>query len=63
MNDFIFVHVLKSNDNVGHEELGLPLVEDSFVAEVVPEVTAVEVVHDEEEVFAVLEGVLDVDEE
>jgi hypothetical protein len=41
MDDLVFVEVLKSNEDVGHEELGLSFVEVAFVAEMVAEVASV----------------------
>ena len=62
VEDLHVVDVLEALEDAGDEELGFGFAEGAL-AEVVAEVSALEVVEHEVEVVAVLEGALDVDEE
>jgi len=57
MDDLVLVDVLQTDQNVGHKELGFFFVEVPFIAQVVAQISAVEVVHDEIQVLSVLESV------
>lgn len=50
------VEVLESSDNAGEEETGLLLSEFTTIAQVVPEVTPVAVIHNQEKSLSCLEG-------
>lgn len=63
MDDAVAVQVIQPDDEVGDEEFGLQLCESSPPADVVPQIAAVDVVHDQVEVLPILEGAVHVDEE
>ena len=63
VDNLVLVHVLQADNYVSDEELGFLLVEVPLIAEVVAEISAVEVIHHEIEVLLILEGVGDVDKE
>lgn len=63
MDDPVAMQVLQSDYQIGDEELGLWFSEASPPADVVTKVSAIDVVHGQVEVFPILEGVADVDEE
>lgn len=63
VDHFVLMKKLESDEDVSDEEFGLPLVEVASIPEVVPEVPAVEVVHNEVEMLSVLEGAAHVDHE
>ena len=63
MDDAVAMEVIQPNYEVGNEEFGLQFCESASPADVVSQVSAVDVVHDEVEVLSVLEGVVHVDEE
>ena len=56
VDDLVLVHVFQTDEDVGDEELGLFFTESALVAQVVPQVAPVEVVHDKVEVLPVLES-------
>ena len=62
VDDFISVHVLEADEDVGHKELGLFLSEGSFVSQVIAQVTAVQVVYYEVEMLSVLKSCCHVDQ-
>ena len=63
MNNIVLVHVLKSYDHVGHEKFALPLIEDPFVSQMIPQIPTIKVVHDQEQILSVLEGTANIDQE
>lgn len=75
MDDLLFVTDLESGNEARHKEFykkglirnlkltGSFLVELSVPADVVPKVTAAEEVHDQVEVFPVLEGIIHINQE
>lgn len=63
MDDFIVVEVFETEDDAGNEETGFVFLELSAVANVVPHVSTVTVVHDKKQLLSALEGVDHVHEE
>lgn len=63
MDNFILVQVLESDDHVGQEELGLLLRKSPALADVVSQVTPVDVLHQQIQVLPVLKGSDHVDDE
>ena len=63
MNNFVFVHVLQSNNNIADKKFGLSLVENPLISKMVPQISSIEVIHDEVKMLSILEGVLDIDQE
>lgn len=63
MDDAVAMEVVQPNDEVRNEKFGLQFSESASPANVVSQVSAVDVVHDEVEILSVLEGVVHVDEE
>lgn len=63
MDNLSGVQVGKGKDDAGKEEAGLFLSEFSAISEVIPEISSVTVVHDEEESLPILEGGQHVDQE
>jgi hypothetical protein len=63
VDDFLAVHVLERHHDAGEEEAAFVFFELAAVAEMVAEVAAVAVVHDQVEVLPVLERADHVDQE
>ena len=63
MNNFVFVHILQSNNNIADKKFGLSLVENPLISKMVPQISSIEVIHDEVKMLSILEGVLDIDQE
>ena len=63
MNNFVFVHVLQSNNNIADKKFGLSLVENPLISKMVPQISSIEVIHNEVKMLSILEGVLDIDQE
>ena len=63
MNNLIGVDILESNEDVDCNKPYFLLSETVFVADVVSQVTASKVIHDEVEVLMVLEGAFHIDKE
>ena len=61
MNNFVFVHILQSNNNIADKKFGLSLVENPLISKMVPQISSIEVIHDEVKMLSILEGVLDID--
>ena len=61
MDDVVEVKVLKSHQNAGNEEFCLHLLEPSPAAHVIPQITTHEQIHNEVEIFPILEGVGHID--
>jgi hypothetical protein len=61
--DIVEVEKLQSDQHAGNEEFGFAFLEPASAAHMVPEIPSHEQVHDEIEVFPVLEGVGHVDDE
>ena len=61
MYDFVSVEILERENYVGNKEFGLFLTEKWSISQMVAKISSVEVVHDEIEVFSVLERVGHVD--
>ena len=62
MNYLISVEVFEGYDEISEEELGLDLGESTSASDMITEVSAVYVVHDEIDVLSVLKGVGHIDE-
>jgi hypothetical protein len=62
VDNFILMEKLEPDKYISKKELGLFLIEESAIAEVVAQVSSIEVVHDEVEVLSILEGVGHIDE-
>ena len=63
MNNFVFVHVLQSDDDIADKKFGLSLVENPLISKMVPQISSIKVIHDEVKMLSILEGVLDIDQE
>ena len=63
MNNFVFVHVLQSNNNIADKKFGLSLVENPLISKMVPQISSVKIIHNEVKMLSILEGVLDIDQE
>lgn len=57
------MHVLKTNDYVTDEKLGLFFRKKTFVSKMVTQITTIKIIHDEIKMFAVLEGIGHVNQE
>lgn len=57
------VEVFQGEDDAGEKEFGLFFAEELPIADVVSEISAVEIVHEEIEILPILKGPLDVDQE
>lgn len=57
------VHILEAEDDTGDEESGFDFAENAVVAEMVPHISSIAVVHDKIEVLSILERADHVDEE
>lgn len=57
------VHILEAEDDTGDEKSGFNLAENAVVAEMVPHITSIAVVHDKIEILSILERADHVDEE
>jgi hypothetical protein len=56
MYNLISVQVLESDDDINQKEFSLFFAEKLLVSEMVPQITAVEVVHQQIEIFSILES-------
>ena len=62
VDDVVEVEVFKSHQNAGNKKFGLHLLEPPPAAHVVPQITTHQQIHDEVEIFPILEGVGHVDD-
>lgn len=56
MDDLLAVKVFETDDNAGQKEPGFFFFELSAISKVIPQITSITVIHDQIEVFPVLEG-------
>jgi hypothetical protein len=63
MDDSIPMQVLQSHYQIRNEEFGLWLSEASSSADVIPQISSINVFHGQVEVLPILEGMADVDKE
>jgi hypothetical protein len=61
MNNFFAVQMLQTGNNASEYKSGLLFLELALIAEMVSQIASVAVIHDQEEMFSVVEGTMHVD--
>lgn len=62
MDNFVLMHVFQTNKQIANKKFSLLLVESSFVAQMISQITPVQIIHDQVEVLPILKSIANVDQ-
>ncbi len=57
MNDFVFMHILQADNNIGNKKLCFSFIKETFIPKMITQVSSIQIVHNQVQMLTILKSI------